>query len=47
VAAVLERLVDSLTRAMDGPLPDSLRAEVAGDLDTLGRLTQPICDFPS
>ena len=47
IAAALDGLAVSLTQATDGPLTDSVRAAVTTGLDDVGRLVQPICEFPT
>jgi hypothetical protein len=45
--AALEELAAALDRAEQGPITDSVRAAVSGGLDDVGRLVQPVCDFPA
>ena len=43
----LDDLVAALDQAEDGALTDTARAAIATGLDDVGRIVQPICDFPT
>jgi hypothetical protein len=46
VTGALDRLAAALAQAADGPLTIVARDAVSGALDDLGRLVQPLCEFP-
>jgi hypothetical protein len=47
LGTALDALVAALDRAERGPITDSVRSAVGTGLDDLGRLVQPVCDFPA
>lgn len=47
LGSAMEELVDTLSRALDGPLTDADRTDISEDLDAVGQQAQPICRFPS
>ena len=47
LATALDDLVGALTRARDGSLTAGVRDAVSTGLDDVGRLTQPLCEFPT
>jgi hypothetical protein len=47
LGTALDDLVAALDRAEGGPITDSVRSAVSTGLDEVGRLVQPVCDFPA
>jgi len=43
----IEALVTALADATGGPVTDSVRSAISTGLDDVGRLVQPVCDFPA
>ena len=47
LAGAFDRLGTALRQAQDGPLTESARAAVSTALNDVGRLVQPVCEFPA
>ena len=47
LGASIDDLLTALTDATDGPVTDSVRSAISTGLDDVGRLVQPVCDFPA